>query len=121
MIRLLALVGALIAAGLIAWAGERTPSPAPANAPASEFSAARAMADIAGLASVPHPVGSPANRAARDYLVRRMTAMGLSPQVRPGAGVDVPRFAPNILIGGYVENVVGVLPGRDRSLPALAL
>ncbi|MFL5297312.1 MAG: M20/M25/M40 family metallo-hydrolase [Phenylobacterium sp.] len=119
--RLLALIGALIAAGLIAWAGEQTPKPAPASAPATAFSAERAMADIRGFASAPHPVGSAANHAARDYLLRRMTALGLSPQIRPGAGVDQPRGAANVVVGGYVENIVGVLPGRDRSLPAVAL
>ena len=119
--RLLALIGALIAAGLIAWAGEQTPRPAPADAPAAAFSADRAMVDIVGVASVPHPVGSAANRASRDYLLRRMAELGLSPRVHPGAGVVQPRFAANLLGGGYVENVVGVLAGRDRALPAMTL
>jgi hypothetical protein len=119
--RLLALIGALIAAGLIAWAGEQTPKPKPAGAPPLEFSAERAMTDIRGFASVPHPVGSAADRAARDYLVQRLTAMGLAPQVRPGAGVFTPKVASSFVAGGYVENIVGVLPGRDRALPALAL
>jgi hypothetical protein len=119
--RLLALVAALVAAILIAWGGERTPSPAPSNAPPTAFSAERAIADIRGMASVPHPVGSDANHAARDDLVRRMSELGLGPQVHPGAGVDQPKTAPNVLLGGYVENIVGVLPGRDRSLPAVAL
>jgi Peptidase family M28 len=119
--RLLALIGALVAAGLIAWAGERTPAPAPVNAPATAFSANRAMADIAGIAAVPHPVGSAAQHAARDDLVGRMAALGLAPQVRPGAGVELPKGTTNRLLGGFVENIVGVLPGRDRSLPAVAL
>ena len=119
--RLLALIGALIAAGLLTWAEERTPRPLPANAAALSFSAERAIADIRGFASVPHPVGSAADRAARDYLVQRLTAMGLSPQVRPGAGVYTSKFAANAVVGGYVENIVGVLPGRAPSLPALVL
>ncbi|MGZ3375344.1 MAG: M20/M25/M40 family metallo-hydrolase [Phenylobacterium sp.] len=119
--RLLALIAALIAGVVIAWTGERTPSPKPATAPAANFSADRAMTDIAAFASVPHPVGSPANRAARDYLVSRMTALGLQPQVRPGVGVDQPKFAPNVLLGGAIENIVGVLPGKDRGAPAVAL
>src|SRR5258708_3783519 len=41
--------------------------------------------------------------------------------VRPGAGVELPKQAHNLLLGGFVENIVGVLPGRDRSLPAVAL
>jgi hypothetical protein len=119
--RLLALIGALIGAALIAWAGERAPSPKPADAPATEFSATRAMADVAAIAPVPHPVGSPANAAARDYIVRRMTALGLSPQVRPGLGVYHRNRNPNVLVGGAVENIIGVLPGRDRTAPAVAL
>ena len=119
--RLFALCAALIAAALIAWSGEQPPKPAPAAASQTAFSAERAMADVVGVASVPHPVGSDANRASRDYLVQRMTALGLSPQVRPGVGVQTPRRAPNVIVGGFVENVVGVLPGRDRNAPALAL
>jgi hypothetical protein len=119
--RLLALVAALIAAVVIAWWGEQTPSPQPVSAPASSFSADRAMTDIVAFASVPHPVGSAADRAARDYLVGRMTALGLQPQVRPGVGIDQPKSLKNGLIGGVVENVVGVLPGKDRSAPAVAL
>ena len=119
--RLLALIAALVAAALLAWTGERTPAPAPASAPAAEFSADRAMTDVAGFASVPHPLGSAADRAARDYLVARMAAMGLSPQVRPGVGVDPSQLARGRILGGSVENIVGVLPGKDRAAPAVAL
>jgi hypothetical protein len=119
--RLLALAAALIVAALIAWADARTPAPAPATAPATAFSAERAMADVGAIASVPHPIGSPADRAARDVLVQRIAAMGLSPQVRHGAGVELSRFDPSRANGGFVDNIVGVLPGKDHSLPALAL
>ena len=111
--RLLALIGALMAAGLIAWAGERTPAPAAANAPAGEFSARRAMIDIVGMASVPHPVGSAANRASRDYLVRRMTLLGLAPKVLAGAGIERPKVASSVLLGGYVEDADGKLHHPD--------
>jgi hypothetical protein len=119
--RLLALVVALIAAAVIAWAGERTPSPAPASAPAASFSADRAMVDIKAFASVPHPIGSAADHAARDYLLARMTALGLQPQVHQGVGLQQSKRAPGRISGGFVDNLVGVLPGRDRGLPAVAL
>src|SRR5436190_24383895 len=99
--RLLALIGALIAAGLIAWARARTPAPVAATAPATAFSAERAMTDIRGLGARPHPVGSAEDRAARDYVVRRMTELGLSPQVRPGAGVYQSKSASNVVAGGF--------------------
>ena len=60
----------------------KPPAPAPLSAPATEFSAQRAMADVAAIASVPHPLGTAAHDASRDAVVRRMTALGLDPQVR---------------------------------------
>lgn len=119
--RLIALVVALIAAALIAWTVQQPPKPQPASAPAGQFSAGRAFTDIRAFASTPHPIGSAANHAARDYLVGRMAALGLSPQVRPGVGVMQSRWAKGAALGGQVENLVGVLPGRDRAAPAVAL
>jgi hypothetical protein len=120
--RVLALFAAVIAAVLIAWFGEQPPSPAPASAPATAFSAGRAMADVVAIASVPHAMGSDANHAARNYLVTRMTALGLSPQIHAGVGAYQRETPKRLSItGGGVENLVGVLPGRDRAAPALVL
>ena len=77
--RTLALAACLIVAALLAWLGERTPPPSPAQASPRAFSAARAFADIAVIARAPHPTGSPANAAVRDHLMRRMGELGLSP------------------------------------------
>jgi hypothetical protein len=120
--RQLALLGCIAAAFVIFYASARTPAPAPVSAAPTAFSAGRAMADIAAMAPVPHPIGSPANHRVRDYLLARMRVLGLNPSVRPGIGVAV-RDTPTGpgLAAGAVENVVGVLPGRDPSLPALAL
>lgn len=120
MARLLALAAALIAGACIAWAAERLPEPAPATAPAAAFSATRAMGDVARLGSAPHPMGSPQNARVRDALLARMAALGLSPQVRAGIGLDL-SWSPDLVVAGPVENLVGVLPGRDRRAPALAL
>lgn len=119
--RLLALIGALVAGLAIAWANERLPDPAPASAPAGEFSAERAMADVRAMAAAPHPTGSPENARVRDHLLGRMAALGLNPQVQVGDGVNGPKRAPDVVIGGRVENLLGVLPGRDRAAPALLL
>jgi hypothetical protein len=120
--RLLALAAALIAAAVIAWAGEQNPRPAPATAPANAFSAERAMADVRAIGSVPHPIGSDANHAVRDDLMARMAALGLGPRVHPGVGFYQRKVGGDLFItGGDVENLVGVLPGRDRTAPALAL
>ncbi|CAN7244713.1 M20/M25/M40 family metallo-hydrolase [Phenylobacterium sp. LjRoot164] len=116
--RTIALVACLALAFLIGWAQERTPTPLPVDAPASAFSAGRAMADVEVIAKVPHPIGSPANAAVRDHLVARMTELGLSPQVQRA---QVLRQEDGWIAGGTVENVIGVLPGRDRTAPAVAV
>ena len=116
--RPLALLAALIAGFVLFDLHNATPAAVPATAPASEFSAERAMVDVRAMATVPHAVGTPANDKVRDYLVARMGAMGLSPQVQRGAGFGA---GGSQVYGGTVDNVIGVLPGRDRSAPALAL
>jgi len=115
--RYLALLLALIVGSWIAFTDQRLPDSAPVGAPAAEFSAERAFADVTRFAPAPHPMGSPANARVRDALVARMAELGLAPQVRPGVGV----WAKDIVVAGPVENVIGVLPGRDRTKPALAI
>ncbi len=120
----LALAAALILALALSWLTERTPRPLAIDAPAAQFSAARALVDDRVIARVPHPVGSAANAQARDYLIGRMTALGLAPQVQRTDVFRVFARAPGpdtYAGGGMVENIVGVLPGRDRQTPALVL
>jgi len=119
--RLLALLIALVVGGLIAWTVEQPPKPLPPAAPPTDFSAARAMADVRAIAPRPHPIGADANHAARDYLVHRMSELGLDPQVRRAVAAYATARAPGVILGGEVENIVGVLPGRDRAAPAVAL
>jgi len=117
--RSIALVLALIAGLLIAWCELRLPTPAPANAPPTRFSAERALADVRRVASAPHPMGSAANHAVRDGLLARMGELGLAPRLRRD-DVLVTQGGDR-LQGGSTETLIGVLPGRDRSLPPLAL
>ena len=118
----LALALAIIGGLTLAWWGSRTPGPLSPQAPAQQFSAGRAMVDDRVIARVPHPVGSAANAVVRDYLVGRMQAMGLEPQVQRTLAVQrSPRSPEPFVLGATVENIVGVLPGRDRTAPALAL
>ncbi len=122
MSRLRTLFVCLAAAFLVFYASARTPAPLPATTPAEQFAAGRALTDVAAMAPVPHPIGSPANAKVRDYLVQRMTALGLSPTIQRDQSHFQSSFGGRTYIGGGdVENVVGVLPGRDRALPALTL
>lgn len=110
---------ALLGAALLAWQGTITPRPAPLDA--AGFSAERALRDIAVIAREPHPVGSPANAKVRDYLLGRMSQLGLSPTVQETDALSSSPDYPQWLAGARVQNLIGVLPGKDRSLPPLVL
>ncbi len=125
--RLFWLIGSLALALLIGVASLQSPRPVDARAPATAFSAERAMVDVRELAQRPHPVGSADHARVRDYLMRRMTALGLETSTQTG---PISRGSARYLrrMGGDPEaanftavNLIGVLPGRDPALPAVAL
>ena len=110
MSRLTASLACLGLAAGLAWIASQPPRPLPAEAPATQFSAGRALIDISILARQPHPVGSAAHAEVADYLLARMRALGLEVRVQDA-----------IARGRPVQNLIGVLAGRDRTSPALAL
>lgn len=125
--RLLWLVGSLALALLIAALTLQVPKPAGTGAPAMDFSAGRAMVDVREIAQRPHPVGSADHARVQALLLRRMAALGLRTSTQTGP------ISPGAIqylreMGGDPEaadfaatNLVGVLPGRDPRLPAVAL
>lgn len=60
----------------------------PASAPLDQFSAERAMKHLPIIAREPHPQGSPAQAAVRDYLVDQLTEMGLEVEVQRTSGLE---------------------------------
>jgi hypothetical protein len=118
MWRALGLAIALAAGFAIFYMDAVTPSPAPANAPPGRFSAGRAMVDVRAMGAAPHAVGSPADAKVRDYLISRMTALGLDPHVQRAASFAV---YGSELHGATVDNVIGVVRGRNPAAPALVL
>lgn len=109
---------ALLIAALLGWLASVPPRPLGLDAPAGVFSAGRAMADIRAAFSRPHPIGSTENMRVRDELARRMRTIGLAVRVQDDV---VARVDGTAITGGRVSNIVGVLPGRDRTLPALLI
>ncbi|GAA0574953.1 M20/M25/M40 family metallo-hydrolase [Rhizomicrobium electricum] len=100
---------------LAVWRSQ-TPTPAAVNAPASEFSAARAFTDINAIAQAPHPVGSAEHERVRAYLAARMTALGLSPRLQSARSTQ--RFG-NRIVSAPVTNIIGTLKGKDSTKPAV--
>jgi hypothetical protein len=110
----MATIGALVVlAVLIAWtkAAERPPSPVPACAPETKFSAERAWGHLERITGEePTPIGSAGGDEIRDYLVDELAALGLDVEVQEGVGA---RTFDADTVAGRVENVVATLPGRD--------
>ena len=95
------------------------PEPVPTSAPATEFSSARALEHIRVVATEPHPMGSAANAAVRDYLIRALREMGVTPQVQRATAAYYP--VPGLLQAGRSENVLARLPGTDPGGKAFLL
>ncbi len=122
MIRSLALVFTLVAGLALAWVGCKTPAPEPASAPGTSFSAARAMADINELGKSAHPIDSVRHDEVRDYLMGRLKGLGLETRIQTGtAAASEGRLGGAFILGGDVQNLIGMLPGRDRNAKAVAV
>lgn len=119
-VRLLGVWVCLLLGLAIANLALRTPPPLPANAPADQFSAGRAMADVRAIGRKPHPIGSGEIVRVRDHLLSRVNGLGLEVLVRPGEGVrDAAKGSPRSVAVGAVQNIVATLPGADRAAPAV--
>ena len=85
------------------------------------------MGDVRLVASAPHPTGSVEDGRVREYLVSRMQTLGMAVTASSSGWVDARGTAKYARWTGRAEqpkplvNVIGVLPGRNRSLPAVML
>jgi len=124
--------GAILVSVILAVLAVTPTSPANPDTPLDQFSSERAMKDVRIIASKPHPTGSPENKEVRDYIMQRMESMGLevmeyssvmtdNPETRYDAVDRLNRWSGQELTEQTIYNVVGVLPGKDRTKPALLL
>jgi hypothetical protein len=124
--RLFALIAALAGGLLLAVVASRPPAPLPIDAASGLFAAGRAMVDIAAIARAPHPTGSDEDARVRAYLVGRLQALGLTVETQAAplsdaARARLVRWGERPAAEARAVNVIGVLPGRDRSAPAVLL
>ncbi|HEY6352143.1 MAG TPA: M20/M25/M40 family metallo-hydrolase [Candidatus Angelobacter sp.] len=96
----------------------KAPDAVPATSPADQFSAERALTHVRAIAQAPHPIGSVANAAARDYLAAQLSALGMNPQVVTAMGIT---NAFGAVIAGRTHDVVARLPGTANSGAILLL
>ncbi|MBM7491070.1 hypothetical protein JOD64_002292 [Micromonospora luteifusca] len=118
--RLVAAAAALVALAAVG-AGSlldlRTPTPKPADAPAGEFSAARAYEDVQVIAARSHVAGSPANDQVRAHVEQQLRGLGLETEVQDTVAPEAGQLSG--AAGGAtlarVRNVVARLPGTDST------
>ncbi len=99
-----------------------------ANAPATSFSAERAMADLQVVAIKPHGAGSPAQANVRDYLVEQIEALGLAAEVETTgslanilvrlAGTD---STGQVLVSGHYDSNLASPGAGDDGISVIAM
>ena len=108
-----------LAIALALWA--RVP---PAGDSGSGYSLTEANRTLDAIAREPRPVGSAGNAKAREWLKARFAALGLEVRTQAGVGVRQANFDArrkgSVSVSPY-ENIIAVLPGRDRQGKAVAL
>ena len=120
-------LGSLAVALMIGVWALQVPGARGTDTPAADFSAVRAMADVRVIGARPHPVGSADHARVQSWLFGRMAALGLNPALQ--AGVLSPEAIERLRrwggdpasAGNKAVNIVGVLPGRDPSAPAVLM
>lgn len=118
----------LAVAVALGWAALASLPPAArgTDAPAAHFSAGRAFADVVEISRAPRPVGSAGNARARAYLAARLRSLGadVSEQAVPLGEKSLVRLAKwsgRTEKGVVAHNLIGVIPGRDRTKPGVML
>lgn len=117
---------ALLAAVVLAIMATTPPMPQGPQTPPSEFAVARAMPDVVAIAREPHITGTPENARVREYIAARMQALGMEVSTSSGTvgergTAKRNRWTERSDPPPTLTNVIGVLPGRNRSLPAVLL
>jgi hypothetical protein len=106
----------LAAIFFLSWQGLRPSAPKPVTAPASQFSAARALATLTRFMGkeTPHPTGSDANTAVRERILREFSQIGYRPDVQNAFSCNEYGTC------ATVNNIVVRLEGRDKSAVLIA-
>jgi hypothetical protein len=110
-----------VAAAVLAaavWMGLRVslPQPPGLSAPATEFSADRAIKHVRAIASKPHPAGSPEAAAVRDYILTELAMLGIPAEVQQGTGLYQ---RGSFVFAGRTENVVARIKGTGSGRAVL--
>ena len=121
-VRVVLVAVALTVAALAGVLTRGPPAPLPASAPASEFSAERAMRELSVIAGRPHPTGTVAADAVRAHVVARLEELGFTVEVQDTTSLSeeyARRFGLPV-VAAHVRNVIARKKGREAG-PGLLL
>jgi hypothetical protein len=108
---------AIAAAAFVAIDQTLPPDALPASAPATEFSAERAIEHIKVIAQEPRLVGSPGFDSARDYVMGELRALGLNPEIQRTTGIIPAELQAHLgwsnVPSKEVENVIARIEGTE--------
>jgi len=96
------------------------PDVLPASAPADQFSGERALEQLRAFARKPHAIGSAAQEAVKQYIVGRISALGVDPRVET-TPVAIGAHGSYPLDAGTVSNVIARLPGTANTRPLVLI
>jgi hypothetical protein len=106
----------------------RLPRVVYADAPATSFSAERAMADLHVVAREPHSVGSDAQGRVREYIIAQIEALGLKPEVETSSQVAnilvrLPGYNPtkSVLVSGHYDSNMSAPGAGDDGISVVAM
>ncbi|HEX8160660.1 MAG TPA: M20/M25/M40 family metallo-hydrolase [Pyrinomonadaceae bacterium] len=113
----LSIVAALMLLAALSIYLQAPPAPLPDGAPTESFSAGRALNHLRGVARAPHPLGTAAHDALRDYIVGQLNTLGLNPELQTATGINAERGSPYQV--GNVQNILGRIPGTSSGRAVL--
>src|SRR6185369_1436732 len=61
----------------------------------------------------PHPIGSAEHAVVRDYIVKELTALGITPEVQKATVIS--KLSKTPVIAGSVENIIARLNGSNNT------
>jgi hypothetical protein len=110
-IRILALFLIMVGAAILSLYKTRPPAVVPASAPATVFSAERAMKHVGPISREPHATGSPEIYRVRDYILGELSSLGLQPETQLTLAQNPLRKDEVAL----AENILARIPGTNSS------
>ena len=91
-----------------------TPAVVPASAPANEFSAERALRHSRAINRQPHPMGTAAHKEAQQYIIARLSALGLEPELQSMTMLIQESDHTDLAKAGHIENIAARIPGTNK-------